>query len=84
MALSKPASQGVITASLQEPFNKNDLKGSSDLKATLAFCELENLFDGLDSNCFTYPRGNAIKSRPKEGALEETQAFAINLNECFD
>jgi hypothetical protein len=45
---SKPAYQGVITASLQEPFDKNNFQGSSDIKATLAFCELENLFDGLD------------------------------------
>jgi len=45
---NKPASQGVVTASSQEPFDKNDFQGSSDLKATLAFGELESLFDGLD------------------------------------
>ena len=45
---SKPVSQGAVTASSQKPFNKNDFQGSSDLKATLAFCELENLVDGLD------------------------------------
>ncbi|MDA8613722.1 hypothetical protein N9L51_02535 [Gammaproteobacteria bacterium] len=45
---NQPTSQGIITASLQEPFNKNDLKGSSNLKASIAFCELENLFDELD------------------------------------
>ena len=38
----------MVTASSQDPFDKNDFKESSDLKATLAFCELENLFDGLD------------------------------------
>ena len=42
------ASQGVITSSTTEPFNKKDFKGSSDLKATLVFCKLNNFLDGLD------------------------------------
>ena len=44
----RPASQGVVSASLQKPFDKNDFQGSSELKATLAFYDLENLFDDLD------------------------------------
>ena len=50
-AISGPnqsASQGVITSSSEEPFNIKDFKGSSDLKATLVFCQLNNLLDGLD------------------------------------
>jgi hypothetical protein len=50
-AISGPnqsASQGVITSSSEEPFNIKDLKGSSDLKATLVFCKLNNFLDGLD------------------------------------
>ena len=50
-AISGPnqsASQGVITSSYEEPFNIKDFKGSSDLKATLVFCQLNNLLDGLD------------------------------------
>ena len=45
---NQSASQGVVTSSSQEPFNTKDFKASSDLKATLVFCELNNLFDGLD------------------------------------
>jgi len=41
-------SQGVITSSSEEPFNIKDFKGSSDLKATLVFCKLNNFLDGLD------------------------------------
>jgi len=50
-AISGPnqsASQGVITSSSEEPFNIKDFKGSSDLKATLVFCKLNNFLDGLD------------------------------------
>ena len=50
-AISGPnqsASQGVITSSAEEPFNIKDFKGSSDLKATLVFCQLNNFLDGLD------------------------------------
>jgi hypothetical protein len=50
-AISGPnqsASQGVITSSSEEPFNIKDFKGSSDLKATLVFCQLNNFLDGLD------------------------------------
>ena len=42
------ASQGVITSSSREPFDTKDFKGSSNLKATLVFCELDNLIDELD------------------------------------
>ena len=45
---NQSASQGVVTSSSREPFNTKDFKVSSDLKATLVFCELNNLFDGLD------------------------------------
>ena len=45
---NQSASQGVVTSSSQEPFNTKDFKASSDLKATLVFCELNNLFDGQD------------------------------------
>ena len=45
---TQSASQGVITSSNREPFNIRDFKGSSDLKATLVFCELNNSLDGLD------------------------------------
>jgi hypothetical protein len=50
-AISGPnqsASQGVITSSSEEPINIKDFKGSSDLKATLVFCKLNNFLDGLD------------------------------------
>jgi hypothetical protein len=50
-AISGPnqsASQGVITSSSEEPFNIKDFIGSSDLKATLVFCKLNNFLDGLD------------------------------------
>jgi len=50
-AISGPnqsASQGVVTSSSEEPFNIKDFKGSSDLKATLVFCKLNNFLDGLD------------------------------------
>ena len=50
-AISGPnqsASQGVITSSSAEPFNIKDFKVSSDLKATLVFCQLNNSLDGLD------------------------------------
>ena len=50
-AISGPnqsASQGVITSSSEEPFNIKDFKGSSDLKATLVFCKLNNFLDGLN------------------------------------
>ena len=50
-AISGPnqsASQGVITSSSAEPFNIKDFKASSDLKATLVFCQLNNSLDGLD------------------------------------
>ena len=42
------ASQGLVTYSSREPFITKDFKVSSDLKATLVFCELNNLLDGLD------------------------------------
>lgn len=45
---NQSASQGVVTSSSREPLNTKDFKVSSDLKATLVFCELNNLFDGLD------------------------------------
>ena len=45
---NQSASQGALTSSSREPFNTKDFKVSSDLKATLVFCELNNLFDGLD------------------------------------
>ena len=45
---NQSASQGVVTSSSRVPFNTKDFKVSSDLKATLVFCELNNLFDGLD------------------------------------
>jgi hypothetical protein len=45
---NQSASQGTVTSSSREPFNTKDFKVSSDLKATLVFCELNNLFDGLD------------------------------------
>ena len=45
---NQSASQGVVTSSSREPFNTKDFKVSSDLKATLVFCELNNLLDGLD------------------------------------
>ena len=45
---NQSASQGIVTSSSREPFNTKDFKVSSDLKATLVFCELNNLFDGLD------------------------------------
>lgn len=45
---NQSASQGVVTSASREPFNRKDFKVSSDLKATLVFCELNNLFDGLD------------------------------------
>ena len=45
---NQSASQGVVTSSSREPFNAKDFKVSSDLKVTLVFCELNNLFDGLD------------------------------------
>ena len=39
---NQSASQGIVTSSSREPFN------TKDLKATLVFCELNNLFDGPD------------------------------------
>ena len=45
---TQSASQGVITSSNREPFNIRDFKGSSDLKATLVFCELNHSLDGLN------------------------------------
>ena len=36
---NQSASQGVVTSSSREPFNTKDFKVSSDLKATLVFCE---------------------------------------------
>ena len=45
---NQSASQGVVTSSSREHFNTKDFKVSADLKATLVFCELNNLFDGLD------------------------------------
>jgi len=45
---NQSASQGAVTSSSREPFNTKDFKVSSDLKATLVFCDLNNLFDGLD------------------------------------
>ena len=45
---NQSASQGVITSSSRESPNVKDFKRSPDLKATLVFCELGNLFDGLD------------------------------------
>jgi hypothetical protein len=45
---NQSASQGVITSSSRESPNIKDFKRSPDLKATLVFCELYNLFDGLD------------------------------------
>ena len=45
---NQSASQGVISSSSEKPFNTNDFKSSSDLKATLVFCALNNLLDGLD------------------------------------
>jgi hypothetical protein len=45
---NQSASQGTVTSSSREPFNTKDFKVSSDLKATLVFCELNNLFDGQD------------------------------------
>ena len=45
---NQSTSQGVVTSSSREPFNTKDFKVSSDLKATLVFCELNNLLDGLD------------------------------------
>jgi len=45
---NQSVSQGVITSSSEEPFNIKDFKGSSDLKATLVFCKLNNFLDGLD------------------------------------
>jgi hypothetical protein len=45
---NQSASQGVITSSSRESPNIKDFKRSPDLKATLVFCELGNLFDGLD------------------------------------
>ena len=45
---NQSASHGIVTSSSREPFNTKDFKVSSDLKATLVFCELNNLFDGLD------------------------------------
>jgi len=45
---NQSTSQGVVTSSSREPLNTKDFKVSSDLKATLVFCELNNLLDGLD------------------------------------
>jgi hypothetical protein len=45
---NQSASQGVITSSSRESLNVKDFKESSDLKATLVFCELDDLFDELD------------------------------------
>ena len=45
---NQSASQGIVTSSSREHFNTKDFKVSSDLKATLVFCELNNLFDGQD------------------------------------
>ena len=45
---NQSVSQGVMSSSSGKPFNTNDFKGSSDLKVTLLFCEINNLLDGLD------------------------------------
>tara|TARA_Y100000766_G_scaffold143565_1_gene123388 strand:- start:2719 stop:3168 length:450 start_codon:yes stop_codon:yes gene_type:complete len=45
---NQSASKGVMSSSSGKPFNTNDFKGSSDLKVTLLFCEINNLLDGLD------------------------------------
>ena len=41
-------SQGVMLSSAAEPFDITNFKDSSDLKATLAFFDLDNFSDGLD------------------------------------